>query len=120
MRHRERHRGIEDESGPHAKFFEKALTASAEWTRFGDPKLLGVLVVLGLGVSNIVSRAGPLWEGHEDASFWGWMATIAFVASAVLAAFVVLVVSRGLFPQTERRAGARLSRPSWNFVVAVL
>lgn len=109
MRHRESNRGWDDDNVPHAKFFEKALTAAGEWTRFADPKLLGVLVLLGLGVSNIVARAGPLWDAHKDASFWGWAATSAFVVSAVIAVLVVLFVSRGLFPRTTPQADAGTS-----------
>jgi len=97
------------DAGPHAKFFEKALTAAGEWTRFADPKLLGVLVLLGLGVSNIVSRAGMLWNAQNAGWFWGWVATAAFVASAFLAVLVVLFVSLGLFPRTTRREDARTS-----------
>lgn len=103
------HRSEMDEGRPHGKFFEKALTAAGEWTRFTDPKLLGVLVLLGLGVANLISRAGKLWSAHEDASCWGWIATGSFVTAAILAVLVVVFVSLGLFPQTEKRAGSRKS-----------
>lgn len=94
---------------PHGKFFEKALTAAGEWARFADPKLFGVLVFLGLGVSDLVKRAGPLWHAHGDESCWGWVATISFTAACALAAVVVATASFGLFPRTERKAPQRPS-----------
>jgi hypothetical protein len=104
------------DTSAHAKFFEKALTAASEWTRFADPKLLGVLVLLGLGVSNLVSKAGSLWDAHDDGWFWGWASTLSFVAAAILAALAVLYVSLGLFPRMKRKGD---SEPSLFFFAGI-
>jgi hypothetical protein len=86
----------------HAAFFEKALAAGSEWTRFADPKLVGVLALLSLGIANLINEARALWDAHGDGSAWGWIACGGFVAAGVLAATTVVCASIGLFPRTRR------------------
>ena len=109
MRRRERPPVPPPATTSHREFFERALTAAGEWTRFADPKLFGVLVFLGLGVTDVVGRAGPLWQAHDDGSCWGWVTTASFAVACVLAAGVVVAASLGLFPRTKRKAPHRSS-----------
>jgi Family of unknown function (DUF5706) len=97
-----------DEARPHADFFEKALATAGEWTRFGDPKLIGVLALLGLGLANTVSKAGELWAAHTHGWVWGWLAAGGFFVACFFAAMTVIFASLGLFPRT-RRKGERTS-----------
>ncbi len=92
-----------DDARPHAVFFEKALAAAGEWTRFGDPKLIGVLALLGLGLANTVSKAGELWAAHKHGWVWGWLATGGFVAACFFAVMTVIFASLGLFPRIRRK-----------------
>jgi hypothetical protein len=80
-------------------FIQKALAAGADWSRFADPKLFGVMVFLGLGVADLVKYAHPLWDAHQADSAWGWIATSSFVAAAALAALTVTCATFGLFPR---------------------
>jgi hypothetical protein len=98
-----------DASNPHGKFFEKALGAAGDWTRFADPKLLGTLVLLGLGLANLISRAKPLWDAHNAHDFWDWVATGSFVAAVSCASLTVLFATFGLFPRMKPREGAKPS-----------
>lgn len=93
-----------DDARPHTQFLEKALSAAAEWTRFADPKLIGVLALLGLGLASIVSKAGQLWDAHEQGWVWGWLAAGGFVAACLFAALTVISASLGLFPRTKHKA----------------
>lgn len=109
-------RGTVTDARTHAKFFEKALTAAGEWARFADPKLIGVLALLGLGLANIVSRAGQLWDAHEQGWVWGWLAAAAFLAAGVFATLTVIFASLGLFPRTKRK---HESEPSTFFFAGI-
>jgi len=96
----------------HREFFEKVLTAAGEWSRFADPKVLGVFVFLGLGVSNLIKVADKLWEAHHDHNVGGWLATGGFVAACAFAVLAVLFASIALFPQLrpggkKGKAGAK-------------
>lgn len=92
-----------------AIFLRDALASGAEWARFADPKLLGVLVLLGLGVANLLTHARPLWDAHHSDSEWGWVATIAFVVAAAFAVLSVLFATFGLFPRvTPKRRNMSL------------
>jgi hypothetical protein len=100
----------------HAAFFEKALASASEWTRFADPKLIGVLALLGLGLANIVSQASPLWA-HEEGWVWGWLAAGGFVSACGFAVLTVAFASLGLFPRTKRKA--KDSEPSLYFFAGI-
>lgn len=94
---------------PHREFLERALTAAGEWTRFSDPKALGVLVLLGLGVADLIGHAGRLVRPHEATtktcdlvsanghSCEGIGATVAFVIACLFAAAAVAFVTHALF-----------------------
>lgn len=90
-----------EEKPTHQEFFEKTLTGAGEWSRFADPKVLGALVFLGLGMANLVKLADPLWKAHREHNVGGWLATGGFVAACAFAALVVLGASFALFPQLQ-------------------
>jgi hypothetical protein len=94
---------------PHREFLEKALTSAGEWTRYADPKALGVLVLLGLGVKDLIDHADRFVHPHEPATAKcelisvtghtcaGLGATTLFIVACVLAAVVVGFVTHALF-----------------------
>lgn len=100
---------------PHRDFLERALTAAGEWSRYADPKLLAVLVLLGLGVKDLLDNARRFLHPHEPEtaacglvgaeghSCAGLVATTGFVVAAALAVVVVLLLTHGLFPRTKLR-----------------
>jgi hypothetical protein len=90
-----------------ADFAEKALASGAEWARFADPKLFGVLVFLGLGVADLVEYAHRLWDAHNGPSAWGWLATVSFVIAAALAVLTVTCTTLGLFPRMKSAGTGR-------------
>jgi hypothetical protein len=111
---------------PHRDYLERALVAAGEWLRFADPKLLGVVVLLGLGLSDLIDNSGRFLRPHEAASDTcglistsghscaGIGATTCFFGAAVLAVVTVLWITGGLFSQLTMRgllAGDRESGP---------
>jgi hypothetical protein len=78
---------------------QQALASASEWARFADPKALGVLVILGLSVSDLLDHANALVHAHRTHHFWAWVATGGFYAACVLAACTVAAVSIALFPR---------------------
>src|SRR5690349_25170330 len=46
-------------------FLERALAAASEWTRHADPKVLAVLILLGLGPKDLVDHSRRLLAPHE-------------------------------------------------------
>lgn len=100
---------------PHRDFLEAALSAAGEWTRYADPKVLGVLVLLGLGINDLVGHAGRFVHPHEpvtarcvllDASGHtceGIAATTLFFVACVLAALVVVFVTSALFSRLRMK-----------------
>jgi hypothetical protein len=101
--------GSTDEDPTHKEFLEKALTAAGEWSRFADPKVLGVFVFLGLGMANLITVSGKLWDGSDEGNVAGWMATGGFVIACVAAVATVLFASFALFPQLQ--PGGRTGKP---------
>lgn len=89
----------------HEDFLHRTLTAAGEWSRFADPKVLGVFVFLGLGMANLIEVAGSLWDGQDEHNVVGWLATGGFVSACALAVLAVLLASVALFPQL--RPGGR-------------
>jgi hypothetical protein len=84
------------------EFFRLALAAAGEWTRFADPKVFGVFVFLGLGMSDLVDHAGALVDADAP-----WTATVAFVLACALAVLSVACASVALFPRVKREGGAQ-------------
>lgn len=95
----------------HREFLEKALSTAAAWTRYADPKALAVLVLLGLGLSDLIrnasrfarpaSHAGSTCDlvsvsGHGCGSV---LATAGFVIACAAALAVVYFVTVALFPR---------------------
>ena len=96
----------------HKEFLEKALVASGEWSRFADPKVLGVFIFLGLGMANLIEVAGNLWDGKDAENVAGWMATGGFAAACLLAVLAVLFASLALFPQLQPGGRTGKGQPS--------
>jgi hypothetical protein len=83
------------------EFFDKALSDAGLWARYGDPKALAALAVLGLGLSNLLSVAAELIRAHDEGSVTGWIASVAFWLSLVCVSLTVLNVARSLFPRVR-------------------
>jgi hypothetical protein len=83
----------------HADFLQRALAAAGEWTRFTDPKVIAVLVFLGLGVTDLIDHASALVDAHDSGDFGGWLATLAFYTACALAVLTVVFASFALFPR---------------------
>lgn len=100
---------------PHREFLERALTAAGEWTRYSDPKALGVLVLLGLGISDLIDQGGRFVHPHQAAtatcrvlraeghSCAGIAATAAFIVACGAAVIVVGLVTHALFSRLTLR-----------------
>lgn len=91
----------QDSGMSHKEFFEKALTAAGEWTRFADPKALGVAVFLGFGANDLSKNAGQLYYGFTENSPLEWMTTIGFILAFLFGLLTALFVSLALFPRLE-------------------
>ena len=90
---------------------QKALTAAGEWTRFADPKALGVFVFLGLGVADLAKRASELLYAYKAQSFVGWLGTGGFFLACIFAIATVVLASVALFPRLEPKR-RRNEKPS--------
>lgn len=85
----------------HEEFFQKALTAAGEWTRFADPKALGVVVFLSFGAADLVQNANQVFFGFAKNGFLEWFSTISFMVACIIALVTVFFVSFALFPRLE-------------------
>lgn len=85
----------------HNEFFEKALTAAGEWTRFADPKALGVAVFLSFGVNDLMRNASRLFFGFTENSGLEWLTTVCFIGACLLGLSTVVCISLALFPRLE-------------------
>jgi Family of unknown function (DUF5706) len=81
------------------EFLQHALAAAGEWARFADPKALAVIVLLGLGLSDLLGYAKPLTEAHQQAGAWATIATAAFWVAVLAAVLTVCCVSLAVFPR---------------------
>src|SRR4051794_5292868 len=100
---------------PHRDFLERALVTAGEWTRYADPKALGVLVLLGLGVKDLIDHAGRFVHPHEPATAacgvldanghtcGGIASTALFFLACALAVVVVAFVTHALFSRLTLR-----------------
>jgi Family of unknown function (DUF5706) len=91
----------ESRAGVPIALVERTLDRVADWTRFGDAKAGGVLVLLALGLADLLSNASRLSVAHRLSDRWGDAATGLFWLALVLAVLVVIQVSRALFPKVE-------------------
>ena len=91
----------EDPGISHKEFFEKALTAAGEWTKFADPKALGVAVFLSFGATDLLRYAGQLYYGFSDNSESEWLTTVCLLGALLLAVLTLFFVTRALFPRLE-------------------
>jgi hypothetical protein len=97
--------GAEDRPGvAHRDFLQAALGAAGEWTRYADPKVLGVLVLLGFGINDLIEHADRFVHPHKPESVESIAATSLFFVACVLAAFVVLFVTTALFSRLKVKA----------------
>lgn len=95
----------------HREFLEKALDAAAAWTRYGDPKALAVLVLLGLGLSDLLDKAGALTKALDGPLSWALFASLAFWLAVLLAFLAVVFVSLAVFPRIREGDLFALQRP---------
>lgn len=91
----------QDNGMSHKEFFEKALTAAGEWTRFADPKALGVAVFLSFGATDLSKNAGRLYYGFTKNTPSEWTTTISFLGAFLFSILTVLCVSLALFPRLK-------------------
>jgi hypothetical protein len=91
----------------HKEFFEKSLTAAGEWTRFADPKALGVAVSLSFGANDLIRNAQDLFFGFPVLNFpksgsgLEWWMSVAFLGACVFGVLTVGFVSAALFPRRK-------------------
>ena len=90
---------------------QRALTAAGEWTRFADPKALGVFVFLSLGVADLVKRATELLYAYKAQNFAGCLGIGSFFLACIFAVATVVLASVALFPRLEPKR-QRNERPS--------
>lgn len=83
-------------------YFDRVLGAAGEWARYSDPKALAVLVFLGLGLTDLLSKSSKLQAAHEIGGFWAHTATIAFWLGLLLVVITVAAVSAAVFPRLGR------------------
>ena len=85
-------------------FFEKSVDRFSSWVQFEDAKAGAVLVLLGLGLTDVLGNADALIHAHEKSSS-GVIASFAFWLSIVAAAAAVGVVAYAVFPFTRSSHG---------------
>lgn len=92
----------QDNEMAHKEFFEKAFTTAGEWTRFADPKALGVAVFLSFGAADLLNNAEQLYYGFSrDNSLLQWITTASFLAACLFGVLTVICVSLALFPRLK-------------------
>lgn len=92
----------EDTGMSHKEFFEKALTVAGEWTRFADPKALGVAVFLSFGANDLIRSTRQLFFGFSaDGTWLQWVISAAFLGACASAIIAVGFISAALFPRLK-------------------
>src|SRR4051812_42184204 len=94
------------------EFLDQALDAAGQWARFADPKALGVLIILGVGLNDLLKHAGSIVSSHNiegrhcevlvSTAVQGCAqaaAVITFAIAGLLGAATILPVSGELFPR---------------------
>jgi hypothetical protein len=82
-------------------FLFRSIERFADWVKFADAKAAALVVVFGLGLTDLLAHAARLEEGHGIGGFDGWAATVLFWVACVLAAWTVLDLARTLFPSLK-------------------
>src|SRR5215217_473352 len=83
------------------QFLNDTLTRFQQWIQFADAKAAAVLVILGLGITSLISKAGPLSAAYRLPYKWGDLSTVLFWAACAVAALTVGCVSITLFPRVK-------------------
>jgi hypothetical protein len=83
-----------------SEFFKLALASAADWTRYTDPKVFGVFVFLGIGVSDLLEHADALLD-PPGSGFFAVVATASFVIAGALVVATVACASKALFPRAK-------------------
>ena len=81
-----------------AEYFQDAIDRFGAWLQFGDAKLGAVLVLLGFGLSDLLTSSNTLIHAHSSACGWGTVATIAYWAAIVAAAIAVVFYGWTIYP----------------------
>jgi hypothetical protein len=88
-------------------FYEKSVDRFTSWVQYEDAKAGAVLVLLGLGLTDVLGNAGRLINAYHAPpphdSSWGWVASIAFWAAIVTAGCAVGAIAIAVWPYTGRR-----------------
>lgn len=85
----------------HVEFAKAALDRFSDWVRFADTKAGAVMVVLGIALSDLLTRAGSLTSVGQARSGWAYATLIAFwIAIGAVVATVTCVV-KVLFPKVS-------------------
>jgi hypothetical protein len=88
-------------------FYEKSVDRFSSWVQFEDAKAGAVLVLLGLGLTDILGNADALIHAHEKSSLGG-IASFAFWLAIAAAAAAVGVVAYAVFPFTRSSQGSSI------------
>ena len=85
-------------------YYETSIDRFTSWVQYEDAKAGAVLVLLGLGLTDVLGNADTLINAyHAPAphhSGWGWVATVAFWAAIVAAVCTVAVIATAVWPYT--------------------
>jgi Family of unknown function (DUF5706) len=88
-------------------FYEKSVDRFSSWVQFEDAKAGAVLVLPGLGLTDILGNADALIHAHEKSSL-DVIASFAFWLSIAAAAAAVGVVAYAVFPFTRSSHGSSI------------
>jgi hypothetical protein len=83
------------------EFVEKAGAAATDWNRFADTKGVGILVLLGLGLSDLLEQIDVL---HPRESTMQVIATCSFALAGFAGAATIIAVRSAILPRLGRRS----------------
>jgi len=81
---------------------DSAVDRFGGWVQYGDTKAGAVLVVLGLGLTDLLDNARTLIRAHQLPSGWGTLATVCFAIAIAAAATAVITLGATVFPRAPR------------------
>jgi hypothetical protein len=79
-------------------FVQRALVAATEWNRFADTKALGIVVLLGLGLADLLDQTDRLHPGRGGLEL---LATCLFSLAGLAAAVTVFCVRETVLPRVK-------------------